>query len=73
MLDEARPEQYIRTTSGRRRADRVIWIGLGRRPDPTVDTRAIAVKFVSGARFRIAAVTQPRMRRRHKARGVSPG
>ena len=50
MLDETLPERYIRTASGRRRADRVIWIGLGRRPDPTVDVPAIAVEFVSTSR-----------------------
>src|SRR4029077_780095 len=36
-LDETLPERYIRTSSGRRRADRVIWIGLGRCPDPAVE------------------------------------
>ena len=28
----------------------MIWIGLGRRPDPTVDVPAIAVEFVSTSR-----------------------
>lgn len=32
------------------KVDRVIWLGLGRRPDPTVDTPAIAVEFVSASR-----------------------
>ena len=29
VIDETLPERYIRTSSGRRRADRVIWTGLG--------------------------------------------
>jgi Uma2 family endonuclease len=49
-LGETLPERYIRTATGRRRADRVIWVGLGRRPDPAVDTPAIAVEFVSASR-----------------------
>jgi hypothetical protein len=40
-LDETLPERYIRTSGGRRRADRVIWIGLGRCPDPVVDVPTI--------------------------------
>ncbi len=28
----------------------MIWVGLGRRPDPTVDVPAIAVEFVSSSR-----------------------
>jgi Uma2 family endonuclease len=48
--DETLPERYIRTASGRRRADRVIWVGLARRPDPAVDIPAIAVEFVSASR-----------------------
>jgi len=50
VLDETLPERYVRTSSGRRRADRVIWTGLGRRPDPAVDVPAIAVEFVSASR-----------------------
>ena len=49
-VDETLPERYIRTSSGRRRADRVVWVGLGRRPDPMIDVPAIAVEFVSPAR-----------------------
>jgi Uma2 family endonuclease len=49
-LDETLPERYIRTESGRRRADRVIWVGLARRPNPVIDIRAIAVEFVSASR-----------------------
>lgn len=50
VLDETLPERYVRTSTGRRRADRVIWIGLGRRPDPAVDVPTIAVEFVSASR-----------------------
>jgi Uma2 family endonuclease len=50
VVDETLPERYIRTSSGRRRADRVIWIGLGRRPDPMVDIPAITIEFVSASR-----------------------
>jgi Uma2 family endonuclease len=46
-LDATLPERYIRTGDSRRRADRVIWAGLGRTPDPTVDVPTIAVEFVS--------------------------
>jgi Uma2 family endonuclease len=49
-LDETLPERYVGTSTGRRRADRVIWVGLGRRPDPAVDIPAIAVEFVSASR-----------------------
>jgi len=49
-VDETLPERYIRTTSGRRRADRVIWIGIGRCPDPAVDVPAVAIEFVSASR-----------------------
>jgi len=49
-LDETLPERTIRTSSERRRADRVIWIGLGRCPDPAVDVPAVAIEFVSASR-----------------------
>jgi Uma2 family endonuclease len=49
-LNETLPERYIRTFSGRRRADRVIWVGLAHFPDPVVDIPAIAVEFVSASR-----------------------
>lgn len=48
-LDRTAPEQYIRVPDGRRRADRVIWAGLGRIPNPAADVPAIAVEFVSGS------------------------
>jgi Uma2 family endonuclease len=49
-LDETLPERYVRTSAGRRRADRVIWVGLGRTPDPAADVPAIVAEFVSASR-----------------------
>lgn len=49
-LDVTLPEQLVRTADSRRRADRVIWVGLGRRPDPDNDVPTIAVEFVSYGR-----------------------
>jgi Uma2 family endonuclease len=48
-LDKTLPEHYVRTKN-RRRANRVIWAGLGRRPDPRVDVPTIVVEFVSAGR-----------------------
>jgi Uma2 family endonuclease len=49
-LDDTLPEQYVRTRDSRRRADRVIWAGLGRRPDPRRDKPTIVVEFVSAGK-----------------------
>ena len=46
-FDDTLFEQEIDTGECIRRADRVIWAGLGRRPDPTRDVPAIVVEFVS--------------------------
>jgi len=46
-LDDTLPEHAIRPGNDRRRADRVIWAGLGRNPDPVEDVPTIAVEFVS--------------------------
>jgi Uma2 family endonuclease len=46
-LDKTLPERYVRTQTSRRRADRVIWAGLGRRPDAKVDVPTIVAEFVS--------------------------
>jgi len=46
-LDKTLPEQYVRTSDSRRIADRVIWTGLGRLPDPARDVPSIVVEFVS--------------------------
>src|SRR5262249_30701516 len=40
-------EHELRPGHDRRRADRVIWTGLGRVPDRVVDVPTIAVEFVS--------------------------
>jgi Uma2 family endonuclease len=45
-LDKTLAERYVLTTN-RRRADRVIWAGLGRVPDPKRDLPTIIVEFVS--------------------------
>lgn len=46
-LDATMPERYVYTRDSRRRADRVIWAGLRRRPEPKTDVPAIVVEFVS--------------------------
>jgi len=47
LFDDTLSEQYVRTSANRRRADRVIWAGLGRAPNPTKDMPTIVVEFVS--------------------------
>ncbi|REJ80640.1 MAG: Uma2 family endonuclease [Planctomycetota bacterium] len=46
-LDDTAPEHTLKTSTGRRRADRVIWTGLGRTPDYENDVPSIAIEFVS--------------------------
>jgi len=46
-LDATLPERYVHLSNSRRIADRVIWAGLGRQPDPKTDVVTIAVEFVS--------------------------
>lgn len=46
-LDATLPERYIRLPHSRRRADRVIWCGLGRTPNTKVEIPQIAIEFVS--------------------------
>ena len=46
-LDETLPEHHVHTPNCRRRADRVIWAGLGRVPNPRIDLPSIIVEFVS--------------------------
>ena len=50
LLDKTLSEQYIHLPDSRRRADRVVWIGLGRVPDIGKDVPAIAIEFVSKRR-----------------------
>jgi Uma2 family endonuclease len=49
-LDTTLSERYVRTPDSRRRADRVVWAGLGRLPQPARDPPAIAIEFVSRAK-----------------------
>ena len=46
-IDATLPERYVLGTENRRRADRVIWTGLGRIPDEAKDQPTIVVEFVS--------------------------
>jgi Uma2 family endonuclease len=48
-LDATLPERYVRTRN-RRRADRLIWTGLGRKPNSKVDLPTIVVELVSKAK-----------------------
>lgn len=48
-LDATLPERYIRAGRNRRRADRVIWAGLGRMPRRK-ETPTIAAEFVSAGK-----------------------
>ena len=49
-LDLTVPEHLIRTPDSRRRADRVIWTGLGRIPNTRRDQPTIAIEFVSASK-----------------------
>jgi Uma2 family endonuclease len=49
-LDKTLPQQYVRVRNGRRIADRLLWIGLGRRPNLRRDVATLAVEFVSAGR-----------------------
>jgi Uma2 family endonuclease len=46
-VDKTLAERYIRLENSRCLADRVIWTGLGRLPDPDKDVPSIAAEFVS--------------------------
>jgi Uma2 family endonuclease len=47
VVDDTVSEQYLSTSAGRRRADRVVWTGLGRKPDLVRDVPSLVVEFVS--------------------------
>jgi Uma2 family endonuclease len=47
VLDATLAERYVYTKENRRRADRLIWAGLGRPPDLRKDVPTIVVEFVS--------------------------
>ena len=49
-LDKTLPERHVFSSDSRRRADRVIWAGLGRLPNPRQDPPTIVVEFVSKGR-----------------------
>ena len=69
ILDKTLAEQYLPLPDGRRRADRVIWIGLGRVPDSRVDIPAIVAEFVS-KRKRDRVRDYEEKRREYQALGV---
>jgi len=50
IIDSTMPERTVPGTPQRRRADRVIWTGLGRVPDPDNDIPSIVIEFVSQKR-----------------------
>jgi Uma2 family endonuclease len=49
-LDKTLAERYVRTGDSRRRADRIIWAGLCRLPEPLFDVPAIVAEFVSAGK-----------------------
>ncbi len=49
LVDETLPEQEVCTAQNRRRADRAVWLELGRKPKPDEDVPTIAVEFVSAS------------------------
>jgi Uma2 family endonuclease len=49
-LDDTLPEHIVETGRNRRRADRVIWAGLGRMPNYKTDTPTIIIEFISKRR-----------------------
>jgi len=68
-VDKTLSEQYVHLSDSRRRADRVIWAGLGRIPDPKTDVPAIVVEFVSN-RQRDRVRDYEEKRRQYLAVGV---
>ncbi len=63
------PGRTPHLADSRRRADRVIWAGLGRIPDPNTDVPAIVVEFVS-KRHRDGVRDYEEKRRQYLAIGV---
>jgi len=68
-LDETLAERHVFSGKNRRRADRVIWAGLGRLPKPRRDPPTIIVEFVSAGR-RNRDRDYIEKRREYKALGV---
>ncbi len=52
------PNNTSRLPDSRRRADRVIWVGLGRVPNPQSDVPAIVAEFVSQRNATAFAITR---------------
>src|ERR1700720_2348875 len=50
VLNGTLPEHTVRTPMNRRRADRVIWAGLGHRPKWNTETPTIIAEFVSSGK-----------------------
>jgi Uma2 family endonuclease len=69
ILDKTLSEQYLPVPGGRRRADRVVWTGLGRVPIPGKDIPSIAAEFVSRRR-RDRQRDYDEKRREYQALGV---
>ncbi len=69
-LDATLPEQTILGCENRRRADRAIWVGLGRLPNLHKDTPSIVAEFVS-KRKRDRTRDYEEKRREYEAIGVS--
>ncbi len=68
-IDNTLPEQFVPVRDGRRRADRVIWTGLGRVPKPQTDIPSIVAEFVS-KRKRDRVRDYEENRREYQAIGV---
>lgn len=47
VLDDRLPEQTVRIGNDRRVADRTLWVGLGRVPNPLTDVPEIVIEIVS--------------------------
>src|SRR5262249_1345958 len=69
ILDKTRSEQSRPVPGGRRRADRVVWTGLGRVPIPGTDIPSLAAEFVSRRR-RDRQRDYDEKRREYQALGV---
>jgi hypothetical protein len=69
-MDATLPEQHVRTSDGRRRADRLIWVGLGRYPNVKRDLPSVVVEFVSASKKGPASNCRLRSRWPSRTRGA---
>lgn len=69
-LDKTLTEQYIALPDSRRRADRMIWVGLGRVPNPQKHVPSIVAEFVS-RRKRDRVRDDDEKRRDYEAIGIA--